>query len=58
MWQKFLVVCVLMVSAFAARAGVQSNVPDTKLGGIVPKWVFRTNVTSDSGIVTSHSGAT
>jgi hypothetical protein len=23
-----------------------------------PKWVFRTNVTSDSGIVTSHSGAT
>ena len=37
MWQKLVVVCVLMAPGWAARAGVQSNVPDTKLGGIIPK---------------------
>ena len=30
----------------------------TPFDGYVEKWVFRTNVTSDSGIVTSHSIST
>ena len=37
MWQKLMVVCVLMTPDLVARSGVQSKVPDTKLGGIVPK---------------------
>jgi formylglycine-generating enzyme required for sulfatase activity len=37
MWQKLLVVCVLMAPIFAASAAVQSRVPDMRLAGVVPK---------------------
>jgi formylglycine-generating enzyme required for sulfatase activity len=37
MWQKLVVVCVLMASALAARAGVHSSVSDMQLAGVVPK---------------------
>lgn len=37
MWQKLLIVCVCLMLAGVARAGVQSNLPDSKAGGIVPK---------------------
>jgi formylglycine-generating enzyme required for sulfatase activity len=37
MWQKLLIVCVLMAPAFAASAAAQSSVPDMMLAGVVPK---------------------
>ena len=37
MWQKLLVICVLMAPAFAAGAAAQGSVPDMKLAGVVPK---------------------
>lgn len=37
MWQKLVVVCVLMAPDLAARAGVQSSEPGMKLAGVVPK---------------------
>jgi formylglycine-generating enzyme required for sulfatase activity len=37
MWQKLVVVCVLMWPFMAASAGVQSSVPGIKLAGVVPK---------------------
>lgn len=37
MWQKLLIVCACLMLASVARAGVQSNLSDSKAGGIVPK---------------------
>jgi formylglycine-generating enzyme required for sulfatase activity len=37
MWQKIVVVCVLMGSAFSAGAGVQTRAPDVQLAGVVQK---------------------
>ena len=37
MWQKMMVVGVLMASADAARAGVQRSAPAIQLAGVVPK---------------------
>jgi formylglycine-generating enzyme required for sulfatase activity len=37
MWQKLVVVCVLMAPVFATGGVAQSSVPDMKLAGVVPK---------------------
>jgi formylglycine-generating enzyme required for sulfatase activity len=37
MWQKLVVVCVLMAPIFATGGVAQSSVPDMRLAGVVPK---------------------
>ncbi|MES2259731.1 MAG: formylglycine-generating enzyme family protein [Pseudomonadota bacterium] len=37
MWQKLPIVCALIAPALAAHAAGQSNVPDMKLAGVLPK---------------------